>query len=608
MRAPWTPPQAYESRPIAILGAGVLGRRIATCWVSAGWTVKMRDPSVEQGEAAVKFVEENAPSYAEKTGRALGKAEAYEKLEDALEDAWLVIEAVPEKLPIKIDTFAELERLAPNDAILASNSSSYKSSEMLDKVSDDTKARILNTHYYMPPTAMAVELMTDGYTAEEIFPFLTERHSEAGLVPFTVAKESTGFIFNRLWAAIKREIMTIMDDGVATPETIDAMWATMFGTEKPPPCRLMDSVGLDTVAFIEEHYIKERGLSGEKTVDFLRKNYIDQGRLGSKCAKGGLHPPAPPAATTSSAAAKQTSGPRILALDIGLSSVTHPVKSAGSVLELSADGKITRVLAERQSLPDGIDISPEGDRIFWTCMGDPGVNDGAVYSAKPDGSDVKEIVPRGAVNTPKQLVVDPVNRKLYFCDREGMRVFRCGFDGSELENIVKNGDWEKDDEDVFKWCVGISVAPQMGKFFWTQKGPSKGNKGRIFSAGIAMPAGQTAETRSDIEVVVDALPEPIDLELDEKSLTLYWTDRGELPSGNTLNKVALTAEGKAAGKHAILAKNFNEAIGLKIDHANGHIYVADLGGSVYRCKMDGSEKTRLFLDDERAITGVALLF
>lgn len=201
----------------------------------------IRDPSPQQRADAIKYVQENVASYAQVTGCASpGSAEAFEDLPSALANAWLVFEAVPEKLAIKIETFAELEKLAPADALLCSNSSSYKSGEMLEKVSEETKRRILNTHYMMPPKNRIVELMTDGYTAPEIFPFLVERHKEAGLKPFVAKKESTGFIFNRVWAAIKREFLTILMEEVSTPQQLDEIWVEMFCNNKQGPCGLMD--------------------------------------------------------------------------------------------------------------------------------------------------------------------------------------------------------------------------------------------------------------------------------------------------------------------------------------------------------------------------------
>lgn len=180
-------------------------------------------------------------AYAQKTKKTPGAAHAFENVRDAVEKAWLVIEAIPERINLKIDTFAELATVAPADSILASNSSSYKSSEMLEKVPAEAKARILNMHYYMPPQCMIVELMTDGHTTQDIFPFMVERSKEAATLPYVARKESTGFIFNRLWAAVKRETLTILAEGVSVPEEIDSMWTEMFIKGKSVPCRMMDS-------------------------------------------------------------------------------------------------------------------------------------------------------------------------------------------------------------------------------------------------------------------------------------------------------------------------------------------------------------------------------
>lgn len=219
-------------------------------WSSAGYDVRIRDPSAEQRAAAVAYIKENAPAYAARTAQKQpGEAvavEAFEDVQEAVRNAWLVIEAVPEKLELKIETFAQLATAASDDCILASNSSSYKSSEMLGGLPTEgegaqVKARILNTHYYMPPGNMIVELMTDGFTAEGIFPFLVERSREAALFPYVARKESTGFIFNRLWAAVKREVLTILAEGVSEPREIDSMWRQMFLEGGALPCEMMDS-------------------------------------------------------------------------------------------------------------------------------------------------------------------------------------------------------------------------------------------------------------------------------------------------------------------------------------------------------------------------------
>lgn len=167
-----------------------------------------------------------------------------------------------------------------------------------------------------------------------------------------------------------------------------------------------------------------------------------------------------------------------------------------------------------QALPDGIAVDPTAGRMFWTCMGIPGKDDGAVYSANLDGTDVQTVVAPGVINTPKQLTIDCAAGQLYFSDREGLRVYRCTVDGSGLETLVSNGSSESETPaDPTEWCVGIAVAPKFGKFYWTQKGPSKGGQGRIFCADITTTAstGQSGDARC----IVSGLPEPIDLEIDE---------------------------------------------------------------------------------------------
>ncbi|KAL7808784.1 hypothetical protein V8C44DRAFT_366582 [Trichoderma aethiopicum] len=599
----WQPPLNYRTRPVAVLGAGVLGRRI-------GYTVKIRDPSKQQREDGVAYVEENVASYAQKTGKAPGKVMAFEDMEDAVADAWMVVEAVPEKLELKIDVFAELDALAPADCILATNSSSYKSSDLISKVSPARKTQVLNTHYFRPPECMLIEVMTCGYTAEGVIPFVVERLREAGLMPYVARKESTGLIVNRLWAAIKRETLTILAEGVSVPEEIDALWKEMFAKSRLLPCLTMDLVGLDTVAYIEEHYIAELGLSPEKTVDFLKKNYLDHGKLGAKCAKGGLYPPSATNSTTSNGVLSET---KLIVLDVG-QSAAEPKPTSGQVLQFSLDGKPPKVLVDNQYMPDGVGVDHASGLMFWTNMGRPGKPDGSVCSAELDGTDVRTIIAPGTINTPKQLAVESLSKKIYFCDREGLSVFRCKYDGSNLERLIHNGRSEGDADmrDATNWCVGIAVSPKLGKFYWTQKGPSKGNRGRVFCANISMPEGQSAHSRDDVVCLAEGLPEPVDLEVNEEANTLYWTDRGEIPFGNSLNRLQLNETGLAAknaslGSHEVLSRHFKEGIGLKLDGKNRRLYVTDLGGRIYQCDLDGKNKTVIYSDDYRAFTGITLL-
>jgi 3-hydroxyacyl-CoA dehydrogenase len=590
----------------------VLGRRIAASWVAAGYETILCDLSEEQRNAATHYIEHNMAEYTKITEnkRERSKFNTVESIQEAVKNAWLVIEALPEKLPLKIDIMGQLDQQAPQDCILASNSSSYKSRLMLDKVREGSRQRVCNMHYYMPPGNNTVELMTCGSTYSSILPFLASKLSDAGMQPAIARKESTGFIFNRLWAAIKRESLLILAEGVSEPAEIDRLFLTMFKDNPNGPCAVMDAVGLDTVAFIENNYVEERGIDPTAR-DWVIKNFVEKGKLGAKSGKGGLYPPGE---TTRSS--KDESGhhdnlaaPRLYFLDIGIGgNVTDlsTVAKSGKIMTASADGSNVRELVGGQAMPDGIDVSISAGRLFWTNMGtSPSTDSGSVMSAKLDGSDLKPVIPQGSIHTPKQLKIDHQNRKLYICDREGMRIHRCDFDGSNHEIIVKTGEAETADaEDQTRWCVGIAVDPEAGKFYWSQKGPSKAGKGRIFRANMQMPEGSTASARSDAELLFNKLPEPIDLEYEPASQTLYWTDRGEYPLGNTLNK-AFVGDGQGEKGIVTLARHFHEAIGLKIDTVNRHVYLTDLGGAVYRVGMDGGEKKKIYETDS-AYSGIAL--
>jgi hypothetical protein len=447
--------------------------------------------------------------------------------------------------------------------------------------------------------------MTSGSTAEAIFPFLEEELKKAGLHPVSAQKESTGFIFNRIWAAIKREVLAVIAEGVSDPKTIDAIWMEQYQSSAGP-CTMMDSVGLDTVEHIETHYVADRHLP-DTTIKWLHDNYVEKGKLGNKSDKGGLYPPP-----------TQGQGSKLLVLNMYQGSYPgelpiQKILTSGQVLELSIDNKNARpvVLITDQNCPDGIDAFR--DRMYWTCMGLPPRNDGAVYSAKLDGSDIKTVIKSGDVHTPKQLHIDKTNEKLYFSDREGLRVHRSNLDGSDHEIIIQTGDWQTEKEkvqDQSNWCVGITVAPKLGKFFWTQKGFPKGSKGRIFSANIDMPSGATAASRHDIELIAGDLPEPIDLEFNNSTGVLYWTDRGELHFGNTLNKKTIVGQAPEAEKalgREIIAQGFGEAIGLRIDYKKERIYVADLSGRVWECLMEPGPKTKIYEAAGHAYTGLVVV-
>jgi sugar lactone lactonase YvrE len=280
--------------------------------------------------------------------------------------------------------------------------------------------------------------------------------------------------------------------------------------------------------------------------------------------------------------------------------------SNGRVLSANADGSdLKTVVVEGRKIPDGVAVDVAEGRLYWTNMGDPKANDGSILSSDLDGSRLITVVPPGATFTPKRLQIEKHSGKLYWCDREGMRVMRANLDGSNIETLVDTGAGDpRPGRDPTKWCVGIAVDVVAGKMYWTQKGGDNAGNGRIFRANIESPSGQSPWTRTDIEMLYDGLPEPIDLEIDPISRTLYWTDRGDPPRGNTVNRAPLDSPAGARKAPEILASHLMEGIGLALDPQGDRMFFTDLGGSVYRADLDGSnEQTILYAQGN--LTGIA---
>jgi len=279
--------------------------------------------------------------------------------------------------------------------------------------------------------------------------------------------------------------------------------------------------------------------------------------------------------------------------------------SGGRVFTVNPDGSDKRVIVTDCHWPDGVVVDVEAGHIYWTNMGVPSRNDGSIERADLDGRNRTTIVPEGQTFTPKQLHLDKKNRKLYWSDREGMRVMRSNLDGSKLETLVDSSQGDaRPGRDARKWCVGIAVDADRGQIYWTQKGPDDAEQGRIFRAGIEIPKGENAANRSDITVLFDGLPEPIDLELDLGNRLMYWTDRGDPPRGNTVNRASMDADFKKRPTPEILLTHLMEGIGIALDLKGNRMFLTDLAGTVYTARLDGSEKKPVLVVQGN-ITGIA---
>jgi len=281
--------------------------------------------------------------------------------------------------------------------------------------------------------------------------------------------------------------------------------------------------------------------------------------------------------------------------------------SSGQVFSANPDGSDLRVIvSEGRRIPDGIVVDAAAGHLYWTNMGNPTVNDGSIERSDFDGNNLTHIVPPGGTFTPKQLQLDEKNRKLYWCDREGMRVMRANLDGSNIETLVDTSEGDsRPGKDIRKHCVGIALDIEGGKVYWTQKGPSNAGDGRIFRANLEIPKGQSAAKRKDIDLLYEGLPEPIDLELDLANRTIYWTDRGDPPRGNTVNRAPMdSSQGNGKKEPEIVFDHLEEGIGIALDLKSSRMFLTDLAGSVYSANLDGSNKKPVIFAQGN-LTGIA---
>jgi DNA-binding beta-propeller fold protein YncE len=136
------------------------------------------------------------------------------------------------------------------------------------------------------------------------------------------------------------------------------------------------------------------------------------------------------------------------------------------IVSLKSDGSDREVIVTGCRFPDGIAVDVAAGHIYWTNMGNPKANDGSLERADLDGRNRKSIIPQGGTFTPKQVQLESKGRKLYWCDREGMRVMRVDLDGSNIETLVDTSQVDpRPGPDASKWCVGVAVDAEGGKAY-----------------------------------------------------------------------------------------------------------------------------------------------
>ena len=268
-------------KKVGIVGAGFTGKQIAAQTALHDFAVSVYDIDPAVLEGAEKYI--SGVLKRKNKIESIQNVSYYSNLDEALEDVDLVVEAVPENLELKKKIFSQIDKIAPIYTIIGTNSSSYPVSKIESAVK--RKDKVLNLHFYPPiPTRPMVDIMAGSETSEETFEKGKQWIIDIKCEPLVVKKECLGFVFNRIWHAVKKECLKIWDGGHADIETVDTAWKIFTGM-KMGPFTMMDGIGLDIAYAVEMSYYEESGDPNDKPPDAF-KELVENGDLGMKTGKG----------------------------------------------------------------------------------------------------------------------------------------------------------------------------------------------------------------------------------------------------------------------------------------------------------------------------------
>jgi 3-hydroxybutyryl-CoA dehydrogenase len=273
---------------IAVLGAGTMGHGIAHAAIAAGYDTVLFDvaePMLEKGRGAIraivqKGVELGKVAAADADG-ILGRLSATTSLAEAVRGTGMVIEAIPEKIDLKLTTFTEVEKHAPADAILATNTSALSITEMAAVLQNP--GRMAGMHFFNPVHRMKlVEIVRALESTPETLAAINDVATRMGKETVLI-RESPGFVTSRINVMIGNEAFYMLQEGVASARDIDK--ALKLGLNHPMgPFELVDLVGLDTRLSILQYL--HRTLGEKFRPCPLLEQHVRAGRLGKKVGKG----------------------------------------------------------------------------------------------------------------------------------------------------------------------------------------------------------------------------------------------------------------------------------------------------------------------------------
>jgi 3-hydroxybutyryl-CoA dehydrogenase len=272
---------------VAIVGAGMMGHGIAQVFARAGHAVVLTDPNRDTLPAALESVRQHLVDAGTDPERVLCNMSTEVCLATALAEADMVIEAAPERLELKRQLFRDIAQAAPTHAILASNTSAIRITDIGAALNPDARGRLVGTHWWNPPHLVPlVEVVRTEFTREEVFEQTYALIEALGMRPVKVLRDVTGFIGNRLQHALWREAIGLVEDGICDAVAIDTVVKHSFGLRSPVlgPMENADLVGLELTRDV--HRIMFPALRTNSEPSPLLDRLIAEGHVGMKSGQG----------------------------------------------------------------------------------------------------------------------------------------------------------------------------------------------------------------------------------------------------------------------------------------------------------------------------------
>lgn len=276
---------------VTVAGSGVLGSQIAFQTALHGFSVSVYDINDAALDKARKrfevlqarYMEDNYATE-EELDAATARISLHTDLAASVEQADLVIEAIPELLQLKQSFYEELSRVARTETIFASNSSTFVPSQLVDHT--DRPEKYLHLHFANDIWRLNVaEIMKHPGTSPDVFDQVIEFAKAIAMVPIPIHKEQPGYVLNALLVPFLRAALELVVNGVADPETVDKTW--MISSSAPlGPFGFLDMIGPNTPYNLNKAYAEAGDEGAARIADWLKREYLDKGKMGKQNGQG----------------------------------------------------------------------------------------------------------------------------------------------------------------------------------------------------------------------------------------------------------------------------------------------------------------------------------